>query len=125
MHINRSEKPGFDFLKTFAISFTPQPVEKRQKKMFLSLYRTIRTNNEESLIKYDNKKYTFQKNKDRQSLFISSLIPVPIKNRLSKNSPSSLPRRRSILKYGRIKVSIQSRKYSPSSSAIDESSPWL
>ena len=42
VHINRNSKPGFDFLKTVAIPKTPLPQMPKQKKMFLSLYRSIK-----------------------------------------------------------------------------------
>lgn len=112
----RRQLPLFDFLKTSSMPSTPQPVEVKSKKMFLSLYKTLK--NEEKGKNEDGKfKQTFvvKAFKQRAALMIEGLLPVPTSCRSDKKRISSA--KRSIERP--IRVRVYSRKATPVLSKFD------
>lgn len=125
VHINRSEQPGFDFLQTRSISRTPVGREKKEKKMFLSLYRSLQGHCQAITPKLIREPLEIKQKIRQESLMIQSLIPVPMQNRFSPRLSMRNQRKRTPLLCNRIKVNIQTRKSTPFSTGIlDESLGW-
>jgi hypothetical protein len=122
VHINRNCTPGFDFLKTSQIPSTPQPHPLKQKKMFLALYRTLKTPIPE--LEYINVfKKPIKKPHSQNALIVESLVPVPIKNRVLNRS-FQRKFHKPIEPRKNIKINFHAKKSSPVPSNFDENSLW-
>ena len=126
IHINRCDQPGFDFLIARKLSGTPQPTEIKQKKMFLSLYRTLKPQLDIPTPKIQKIRHESNTRYYPESLTIESLIPVRIKTRVStKTSSVQIDRTPKNDYCSRIKVNIQTRKTTPfSNSYLEDMISW-
>ena len=125
VHINRCEKPGFDFLVVRKLSGTPQPAEIKKKKMFLSLYRTLKLHRDVPTPMIQKRKTEAGTRYYPESFIIESLVSAKIKTRVTPKASIQSDKKPKNLYCGRIKVNIQTRKTTPfTTSIMDDTSSW-
>lgn len=88
----RPVTPKFDFLKTVSLPTSPQPCMVKEKRMFLSLYKSIKMkevkkNNEKHWVSYS------QPPKRQIPLAIEGLVPVPTWKRVERRRILSAKRK--------------------------------
>ena len=88
----RPTTPKFDFLKTVSLPTSPQPCQVKEKKMFLSLYKSIKMKE----VKKPNEKHWVsysQPPKKQIPLAIEGLVPVPTWKRVERRRILSAKRK--------------------------------
>jgi hypothetical protein len=75
--------PKFDFIKTISLTNASQPCKVKEKKMFLSLYKSIKKK-EEVKISQKRRVSFSQPPKKQNPLAIEGLVPVPTWKRAEK-----------------------------------------
>ena len=68
--------PKFDFFKTISLTNASQPCKVKEKKMFLSLYKSIKKNEEIKVSEKQRVSYS-QPPQKQNPLAIEGLVPVP------------------------------------------------
>lgn len=112
----KRQLPIFDFLKTTSVPSTPQPAEVKTKKMFLTLYKTLK--HEKKITTEDKKteqKFHVKAYRQRAAMMIEGLIPIPTSCRSNKKRTCSP--KRSMERP--IKVRVYSRRATPVLSKFD------
>jgi hypothetical protein len=111
----RVESPKFDFLKTISLPTTPQPQKIKEKRMFLSLYKSIHRQ-EVKPGKDQNAKVSSQPPKRHPALAIEGLVPVPPWKRVERKRVTSAKKNKNEVL---MKVRVHSRNITPIFNRID------
>ncbi|OMJ73020.1 hypothetical protein SteCoe_28399 [Stentor coeruleus] len=125
LHGRQYDMPKFDFLKTRSITSTPIPKQRTQKKMFLSLYKSLKRENKFKVVGFETRYFTLDIKEDmNKSLIIEGLLPVPVKTRMSNRSLPKNSRPSSSYASSKIKINIGHKKSNASIKSSLENSQF-
>lgn len=123
LHGKQYDMPKFDFLKARSITSTPIPKQRTQKKMFLSLYKSLQRENKFKVVGFETRYFTLDIKEDmNRSLIIEGLVPIPVKSRMSNRSLPKNSRPSSSCTSSKIKINIGRKKSNASIKSSFENS---